>query len=82
MMGFQSGHSPCQRSSQIRETDCGRLLGAFRLKQTLPAIRNALVDDFFRLISAALATLEQVDGLGNRLLRLDRFLQVTTIIDP
>ena len=59
-----------------------RLFGPLRLKQTLPAVCNALVDDFFRLVSAALATLKQVDGLGYRLLRLNRFPQVATIIDP
>jgi hypothetical protein len=47
------------------------------LKQALPAIGDAAVDNFFGRVTVQSAAVQQVDSLGYRLLRLDRLFQVS-----
>ncbi|MCS5947893.1 hypothetical protein LNP05_09555 [Klebsiella pneumoniae subsp. pneumoniae] len=47
-------------------------LGTIWLKQALPAIGDAAVDNFFGRVTVQSAAVQQVDSLGDRLLRLDR----------
>jgi len=46
----------------------GRSATVVRLKQTLPAVSDTLVDDFFRGETFGAASVQQVQCLGNGLL--------------